>query len=123
MLDRLNLKGVLLDLAGLFLCTGPALIAVLAFFPLWRDAGDGRIISGGVLILVILAHVPLIKALKRVFSSPSSHLMWLTVFLLFFVLSKIAHEVTVISLVGFIGNLLGAVCFKFSRMKGSSREK
>ena len=36
-------------------------------------------------------------------------------FLLFLALSEIANQMTVTSLVGFIGNLLGALCFHLAR--------
>ena len=38
-------------------------------------------------------------------------------FVLFFVLSKIADEMTVIAFVGFVSNLLGALLFKLSGLK------
>ena len=122
MRNRSNLKGVLLYLCGLFLCTGPVLAAIFSYFPLWREMGGGRLLSGGTLALVILAWVPLAKAVKRIIASPASYVMWFLIFLLFLVLSRIADEMTVISFVGFLGNLLGAVCFKFAkRMKPEDR--
>jgi Co/Zn/Cd efflux system component len=49
-----------------------------------------------------------------IFHSPAAYVMWLIAFLLFFSLEKIAHEMTVISFVGFLSNLCGAVLFKFA---------
>ena len=53
----------------------------------------------------------IIKATK----SASSYLLWLIMFLLFITLSKIGEQMTVISFVGFISNLLGAICFKLAK--------
>ena len=120
-----SIKGICLYLFGLFLCTGPVMIAVLAYFPLWRESGGGKVISGGALLLLIAAWVPVTKLLRRIFSSPASYTMWLVIFLVFFALSAIAEQVKVISFVGFMGNALGALCFKAcgSKRMGGENEK
>jgi hypothetical protein len=41
-------------------------------------------------------------------------MLWLALFVIFLLLSKIAEEMTVISFVGFIGNSFGAIVFKLS---------
>ena len=46
--------------------------------------------------------------------APASYTVWLVIFIAFLILSNIAHEMTVISFVGFLGNLIGAVLFKLS---------
>jgi nicotinamide riboside transporter PnuC len=55
-------------------------------------------------------------------TSYSSYFLWLILFLLFFALSKIADQMTVISLVGFIGNLLGAICFFIAKRLNKIRK-
>ena len=45
--------------------------------------------------------------------------MWLVSFLIFFCLSRIADEMTVISFVGFVGNLIGALFFHLGRRERS----
>lgn len=55
------------------------------------------------------------RALRSKLRTPSVPIIWLITFLLFFALSRIADQVTVIAFSGFIGNLLGAVCFAFAK--------
>ena len=123
MKEKNRSKNVLLYIAGLLFCTVPVLVAIFSYFPLWRDAGGGRVISGAALLLIALAWVPLIRVVKGFFATAAAYMMWLVVFVLFFMLSRIADEMTVISFVGFVGNAIGAVLFKLSGMKAEEREK
>ena len=120
--DKRKIKPFILRAIGLILCTVPVFMAVISYFPLWREAGDGRLLSGGALLLVILAWVPFFRFIKRLIASPSAYMMWLIIFIAFFMLSRIAEEMTVISFVGFVGNALGAVCFKLSKLSGERED-
>ncbi len=113
-MNKRRLKSFVLYFIGLILCTAPVFCAVLAYFPAWIDRADGSAISGFFLLLLILAAAPIFKALRMIFHSPAVYVMWLLAFLLFFSLEKIAHEMTVISLVGFLSNLGGALFFKIA---------
>ena len=42
-------------------------------------------------------------------------MVWLVLFVLFFMLSKIANEMTVISFVGFVSNVTGAILFYIAK--------
>lgn len=107
-----------LHIIGFLLCVVPPALCTLNYFPLWREMGYESCIAGGVALLLALCAVPFYKLIRRWLESFSSYIMWLLLFLLFFVLSKIADQMTVISLVGFIGNLLGAVCFYLGKKAG-----
>ena len=111
-MNKFTPKRILLFLIGLAVCTLPVLIAAFSYFPTWTERGDGSVISGILLLIVILAATPIFKALKMLFRSPAAYLMWLVAFAIFFSLERIAHEMTVISLVGFISNLCGALIFR-----------
>ena len=41
-------------------------------------------------------------------------MMWFCAFVIFLILSRIADEVTVISFVGFVTNLIGAIFFRLA---------
>ncbi len=112
-----------LHIAGFALCILPPAVCTLTYFPLWREMGYESCIAGGAALLLVLCAIPLYKLLRRAFSSYSSFFVWLILFLLFFSLSRIAEQMTVISLVGLIGNLLGAVCFHLARrISGRNKE-
>ena len=107
-----------LHIAGFALCILPPAVCTLSYFPLWQASGFESCIAGGTALLLVLCAIPLWKLIKKALTSYSSYLIWLMLFLLFLALSKIATQMTVISLVGFIGNLLGAVCFRIAKSIG-----
>ena len=110
------------DLIGLLLCTLPPALTVLMYFPIWRGEGGGKLLSGFTLILLCLCARPLFKQLKALLSSSASYVPWLILLVLFLLLSRIAEEMTVISAVGFIGNLAGAVVMRLGS-RGEKDEK
>ena len=117
-MNRRNFFALCLYLLGILSAVLPPAIAILTYFPIWASRGASSVASGFTLLLLSVAAVPLFKAAKKLLESPSAPVMWLTLFLLFLMLSEIAHDMTVISFVGFIGNLIGAAFFKLSgRMK------
>ena len=96
----------------------PVAVAIFSYFPIWVRRDDASILSGISLILIAIALVPFYKHLRQTLKSPSAPLMWFFSFTIFFLLSRIADEMTVISLVGFITNLIGSFCFKLARKYG-----
>ena len=100
-----------LHIAGFLLCIVPPAVCTLAYFPLWKEVGYENCIAGGVALLLALCAIPIFKLIKRWLESYSSYILWLMLFLIFFGLSRIADQMTVICFVGFIGNILGSVCF------------
>ena len=104
-----------LNLAAVAISVLPAAICTGCYFPLWIDRGPATIISGTSLILILISAIPLFKLLRKHFSSASAYMVWLVLFVLFFMLSKIADEMTVISFVGFISNVIGAVLFNVAK--------
>ena len=101
-------------LAALAVSTLPVLICAAAYFPIWSVRSDGATLSGLGLIIVLLSSVPLYRFIKRHVGTISAPILWFIIFALFFALERIAHEMTVISFVGFVSNLVGAILFKLA---------
>ena len=110
-----GLRSAVIWLLGMLLSVLPPAISTLLYFPLWQYKGAAYIISGGVVLLLSVSAIPLIRALRDWLRSPSAYVIWLLVFLMFFSLSLVAEQMCVISFAGFIGNLLGAICFRIAR--------
>ena len=108
-------KRLLFNALGIAVSVIPVSVAIFSYFPLWISRNDASLLSGISLLLICLAIVPLFKYLKQFWHSPSAPLMWFLAFILFFLLSRIASEMTVISFVGFVSNLVGSVCFRISK--------
>ena len=104
-----------LHILGFLLCILPPAICTLNYFPIWREVGYESCIAGGVALLLALCAIPLYKLIAERLKSFSSNLMWLVLFLLFFGMSRIADQMTVICFVGFVSNLMGAVCFYIAK--------
>jgi hypothetical protein len=115
-IDYVNLA---LHILGFSLCIMPPAVCTLLYFPIWNEVSGARTLAGGCALLLVLSLYPLIKYARRILASVSSYVMWLVIFLLFLSLSAIAKEMTVISFFGFVGNLLGAVCFRVIKMRRS----
>lgn len=106
-----------LHILGILLCVVPPLVCTLMYFPLWKIVGYEHCIAGGTAFVLILCALPVFKIIRSHINSISSYVMWLICFVIFFFLSKIADEMVVISFVGFIGNFLGAICFKLAKRR------
>ena len=107
-------RSLLLRALGLVLCVIPPAAATLCYFPVWRAEGGETLLSGTALLLLTLAAIPVYKLISAHLRSPAAYTVWLIAFLLFLMLSSIAHEMVVISFVGFIGNLVGAILFRLA---------
>ena len=115
------IKQLIYNALGLFFSVIPVGVSIFSFFPIWIAREDASILSGISLVLLLLALVPFLKHLKEVLRSASAPLMWFIIFITFMLLSRIADEITVISFVGFVGNLIGSVFFKLARVKRDER--
>ena len=114
-MENNRIKELTFTAAGIAISTLPVLVCALSYFPLWLKRGGAYVVSGFAVILCILALSPLVKFVKDALKSPASYVLWLSAFLLFLLLSRIADEMTVISFVGFVSNLIGAVFFRLSK--------
>lgn len=67
--------------------------------------------------MLVICFIPLYKMIIRWLHSFSSYIMWLFLFLLFLGLSRIADQMTVISFVGFVSNLIGSFFFAAAKRR------
>ena len=110
-----TLKRHALTLVAILMSVAPPAAAILLYFPVWKSAGAVSVVSGFGMLLLTLASVPIFRLIKEKFKSPSAHVMWLIMFVLFFALSKIADQMIVISFIGFVSNLIASFIFRTAR--------
>ena len=111
------MRKVILAALGILISILPVAICILTYFPLWRERGDGALLSGFAVFLLLISLLPLSRLLRRLLRSPSIHRLWFIAFVIFFIASRIADEMTVICFVGFVSNLIGAILFRYSGVK------
>lgn len=107
-------KSIILRALGVLVSVLPPALAVISYFPVWCAAGGEYVVSGFVLLLLLLSAMPLFNLIKRLLASPAVWVMWLVAFIVFFSLSRIAEEMVIISFVGFVSNVIGAILFKLA---------
>ena len=105
---------IALRISAVLLSVIPPIWATLSYFPIWRGRGTIAMLSGFTVILLLISIVPLLRLIRRFFKSPTATTMWFILFLIFFALSKIADEMVVISLFGYLGNLSASFLWRIS---------
>ena len=105
---------IFLKLFALLVCTLPVTIATLSYFPVWKNRGSGAVLSGFTVLILIICFYPTVRAVKKLLTSPSVFGVWLFLFIIFSLIKSIVFEITVISFVGMISNLLGSLIYKLS---------
>ena len=121
MRKRINFVSISLHILAFALSVIPAALCTLLYFPIWSTEG-ARSASGIGALLLVFSFIPICKGLKRLLSSPSVTTLWLIIFVLFFALSRIAEEMTVVSFVGFLSNLIASAVFKIAGRIGCTSE-
>ncbi len=116
-------KAIILRALGIAVSVLPPALAALSYFPIWCASGGEYVVSGFVAFLLLLCSLPIFNIVKKVLKSPSVWVMWLIAFIAFFSLSKIADEMVIISFVGFVSNLVGAILFKLARSEGEKTDE
>ena len=113
--NKAEFANIILHIIGLIICVVPPAVCTLSYFPLWTAAGGGRVIAGGAALLLVMCAMPILKFFKKNFETFASYIMWLCAFLVFLLLSRIAEEMTVITFVGFVSNVIGAIFFALAK--------
>ena len=108
-------RHLLFGALGLASSVLPPALCVLFYFPTWLERDVSSVLSGFTLLLLTLAFLPMLRLFRERGKTPSAPVLWGLLFLLFFSLSHIAAEMTVVCFWGFLGNLAGAVFFRLAR--------
>lgn len=113
---------VLLTL-GWAVSTLPALVATLRWFPLFVSRGEGeRAISLLSVLLLVVAFVPLHRALGTFFRNLTAWKVYLFLFVFFTVTGSIAYEMRCVAAVGLISSIPGSILFALGRKGGGGRD-
>ena len=94
---------------GLVLSILAPFIATLTQFPVWTQNADPKQVSAMFIVMAVICAVPLMNHFKQALKSPSAIAVWVFLFLVTWGLSQIIKQVMIISLVGMIANIIGAV--------------
>ena len=106
-------KRLIFRALGILFSVVPPALCVLFYFPLWENS-SGKLLSGGTILLLVLASFPIFRIVAARLKTPAAHTLWLIIFVIFYLLSAIAEEMIVISFTGFVSNAIGAVMFKLA---------
>ncbi len=116
-------KRFLFLLLGWAVSTLPALFATLRWFPLFVERGQGgRAVSLLSCLLIVVALVPLHRALGTFFRNLTAWKVYLFLFLFFTVTGSIAYEMRCVAAVGLISSVPGTILFALGRGSGGKRD-
>ncbi len=110
-----NRRCFLFKAIGLVFSTMVPVIAVFSYFPIWRERGADDMLSGISLLLILISAIPLCRSIRAALRSPSAPFVWFLIFIIFFSLSKIADDITAISFIGFLSNIVGSLFFSLAK--------
>ena len=102
-------KGTIIYYTGLVISILAPLVAAATQFPVWTENVDSGQIGGMFVFVALLCMIPLFNHLKIALKSPSSCLLWTTIFECTWALSKIIQQLIIVSLVGMVANYVGAL--------------
>jgi hypothetical protein len=111
----MNKKKLILHWTGLLFCIIPPVTATLCQFPLWVEKSSESTVSGLCLLFLFLGCIPFLKSIKQWLKNPSVCVMWIIFAVLMVLLVNIIEQMIIISVVGAIGNIIGAVLFYFEK--------
>ncbi len=105
-------KRTIFKILGFAFSVLPPLIATLELFPLMSAAGKISVLA---VVALILACIPFIKAIKKLFTSPSAWMMWGVILGFCLLVRAVVDEFYTISTLGFAGSLIGAGFFHLEK--------
>ena len=116
-------KGNILRALALVIDVGAPLTATAMHFPVWVERSAEATLSGIFVFLALISIIPLIKVVGHALKSPAAWMIWTLLFCVFAGLRVIIDEMLVISLVGMMANVAGAVLHKIGTAIISKEDK
>ncbi len=117
-----NKKQLTLKIIGTLLCTLPAALTALSYFPLWMQSERSAVSILSLAVLALCA-IPARRVIVRALKSPSAWQMWLVLWIALTMLNAISEGLRAVCAVAFPSSLLGAVFFWLARRAASSNDK
>ncbi len=105
-------KGKIIKATALVIDVAAPLAATISQFPVWVDKSAAATMSGLFVCFALLSIVPFLKQIKMWLASPSAWSMWCVFTVIFLVLRNIIDQMTIIAVIGFVGNVIGAFIHK-----------
>lgn len=104
---------------GIVFCVIPTLVAAVYELPVIVDKSAESTLSGVFIAALVVAALPLYKALVRLLKSPNAAVFCWLLFALMFFAEKMSeqteHGLMLVFLWAAIGNTLGVICFYLSK--------
>ncbi len=111
-------KQILFKIVGILLCTVPAAVTALSYFPLWMQNEKSAISVFSLLVLGVCV-IPLRNVIANALKSPAAWQLWLVLWILLSLLDAITEGLRAVSAVAFPTNLLGALFFWLARREAA----
>lgn len=116
-------KGAIIKTIALCIDVVVPVAATLTQFPLWIKQSAEATMSGLCLVFLLLSALPFLKKIKAYFKSPSAWVIWGLLFVLFLLLRNIIEQMFIVSFVGFVANVIGAVIYSIGKRIGDKEDK
>ena len=108
-------KAAVLKTLAIGIDVGVPVFATFTQFPLWVEQSAEATMSGLCLVLIAISVIPFLKVLREYFKSPSSWVLFGVIFVVLLMLRSIIDQILIVSLAGFIANLIGAGIYSIGR--------
>ena len=105
----------LLKLLSFCLCVLAPAGATLYYFPiLYREHKFEIVLPTVAVLCLCVCMIPLFKWISKKIKSPAVWMVWLIMFFMLYGLEKIISQMVIISGIGAVGNIIGAILWKIA---------
>lgn len=100
----------LLKFLALAFCILPPAAATLYYFPMWYRESNFEIVVPAMAVFgFCICAIPLLKWIRAKLKSPAIWMLWSVGYAIFSLLEKIVDQMVVITFVGAVSNIFGAI--------------